>query len=706
MRNQHSSAFLAWLWRLAAVVALLAPARPAAAQQEYNRWYFGAYASLQFPGNGAAPQLLAGSQMLTGEGCASLSDAQGNLLFYTNGISAWNKLHLPLTNGTGLGSYAGPSEQPPSSVTQGVAAVAQPGSSTLCYIFTLDGAENNLQNGLRYSVVDMSRQGGLGEVTSKAVPLPVPVGDGRLTEKLQLVRHANQRDIWVIVHAWNSNAFCCFLLTPAGFVAPPVVSAAGVVAQGGFNSRQDYNALGQMKVSPNGQRLATVQYGNGLVQLFDFDNVSGTVTGARQLAYGGYYPYGVEFSPSSNVLYVSGYPLMQYDLLGGQQTILPSTHWALQLGPDGRIYVAQSGEQYLGVINAPDQVGPACDYRPSIALCATGQGHTNLGLPNILVRPPNQPFFTVSNTDACLGETTYFTASIYPAVSGSSVSWNFGEPAAGAANTATGLTATHRYASAGTYTATMTVRDPNSGQLSSYSRTVRVLSPPPPTHLVSSQPLCQNTYTTLSVVPALPGGTTYRWLDGSTGTTLATSKPGIYWVDIASPQSCPVRDSIRIAAEPTPTVNLGPNRQLGCTEIATLDATSAIPGSTYRWKDGSTGAQLLTSLPGVYSVTVTTPAGCSATGAVQLYVGSNCLLSIPNIITPNGDGLNDRLVVNGIAPGICTLAVYDRWGRAVYTQGQYTNTWDAAGLGPGLYYYLLTVPGSTQRYQGWVEVVR
>lgn len=210
--------------------ALLSVVRPAPswAQREFDTWYFGQRAGLSFDASGTVRPLADGA-MTSGEGCASIADAQGNLLFYTNGIYAWNRQHRRMANGTDLGAFKDSTrtELLPNSATQGVVVVPRPGSSTQYYVFTVDAAENGLANGLRYSVVDMARQGGLGEVISKNQPVRSPIGDGRLTEKLLAVRHANQRDIWLVVHAWNSNVFLSYLLTDAGLSPAPVISAGG-----------------------------------------------------------------------------------------------------------------------------------------------------------------------------------------------------------------------------------------------------------------------------------------------------------------------------------------------------------------------------------------------------------------------------------------------------------------------------------------------
>lgn len=83
-----------------------------------------------------------------------------------------------------------------------------------------------------------------------------------------------------------------------------------------------------------------------------------------------------------------------------------------------------------------------------------------------------------------------------------------------------------------------------------------------------------------------------------------------------------------------------------------------------------------------------------------------CPVRIPTIITPNGDGLNDRFVCQNLSAGAWELTVYSRWGQPVYRQPAYRNAWDATGQSAGLYYYLLHNPVSGARYRSWVEVIR
>ena len=120
----------------------------AAAQKEADKWFFGNFAGLDF--SSGVPASLNGSAIYTNEGCSSISDVAGNLLFYTDGITVWNQQHQIMPNGTGLLGA--------SSCTQAALIVPQPGSTTLYYLFTND--EYGGPNGFCYSIVDMSLQGG------------------------------------------------------------------------------------------------------------------------------------------------------------------------------------------------------------------------------------------------------------------------------------------------------------------------------------------------------------------------------------------------------------------------------------------------------------------------------------------------------------------------------------------------------------------
>ncbi|QJB32196.1 DUF11 domain-containing protein [Chitinophaga oryzae] len=101
------------------------------------------------------------------------------------------------------------------------------------------------------------------------------------------------------------------------------------------------------------------------------------------------------------------------------------------------------------------------------------------------------------------------------------------------------------------------------------------------------------------------------------------------------------------------------------------------------------------------------PAPGSNTSVVTITASDE--IFIPNVITPNGDGKNDRFVVLGLGkyPG-SGLFIYNRWGNMVYQSKDYDNKWDGNGLNEGTYYYILKLraPEGERVYKGWIELLR
>jgi hypothetical protein len=327
------------------------------AQKENTHWYFGNGAGLKFTNE--LPVSLQNSDMFTEEGSASVSDSDGNLIFYTDGVTVWDKTHNPTPNGKNLAGHK--------SSTQAAVIIPNSANKNQYYIFTTD--EKGGLNGLNYSIFDVTKNNGLGDVTIKNSRLLFPV-----CEKLTVAKHQNQKDFWIIVHNWNSDVFSAFLVTEKGVIRAPVTSKVGSVHKD-VGTNNNGESIGQMKVSHQFNRIAlAITYkANQPIELFDFDNATGLVSNMTTIPTPGF-AYGIEFSPDNSKLYVSFLKgeesVVQYDLSSpdipnskhvlayGKEMI---TYGSLQLAPDNRIYVAKTGK-FIDVINQPNLKGNASQY--------------------------------------------------------------------------------------------------------------------------------------------------------------------------------------------------------------------------------------------------------------------------------------------------------------------------------------------------------
>jgi gliding motility-associated-like protein len=350
--------------------------------QEGNIWYFGNNAGITFETN--PPSALNNGAISTFEGCATFSDNQGNLLFYTDGMFVYNKLHQQMPNGFGLLGN-------PSSAQSGV-IVPKPGSQTDFYVFTV--AAEGGSNGFRYSELDMTLDGGLGDVIipSKNTLLFAPSA-----EKVAAVAHANGVNYWVISHGINNNSYYAYLLDFNG-INNPVISNVGQI--------ESNPGWGYLASSIDGTKLASAMCNQGF-ELLDFNNQTGVVSNPILLNNPGS-AYGISFSPNSQILYgceIAGGQIYQWDLNAGSSSSIISSMQvigtgqgssggykggAIQQGRDGKLYIPQFNQPYLSCINNPNQLGNGCNLQ-HFAIDLQGN-NAQLGLPtffsSIFESPP------------------------------------------------------------------------------------------------------------------------------------------------------------------------------------------------------------------------------------------------------------------------------------------------------------------------------
>jgi len=371
-----------------------------------QNWVFGTNAGLDFSTATATnpPTPRSGFAIDSGEGCASISDRNGNLLFYTDGITVWDSSHTsrlstPLLGGT--------------SSTQSAIIVPDPGNSNQYYVLTIGGSSTpnpsyNHFNGVLLNISNPTSW--IPTPLSSLMTLP-SISGWSPAEKLTAIPFKNCKGFWVITILQKGA-----IETGSGDGKFRVfkIDASGIVHVADTLMNIKMYEIGYLKGSPNGQRLAVA---NGeKVLVYPFDNATGVINIGglvnislpTQLDYIVPFAYGVEFSPNSNLLYygtlsqaASGH-IFQVDLTVSSPTstlvgTIPNgggryVIGALQLGVDNRIYFAKDMENTLGAILNPDTIGLGCNVvNTYITLLPSLPGLPSsicqLGLPNIFPNP-------------------------------------------------------------------------------------------------------------------------------------------------------------------------------------------------------------------------------------------------------------------------------------------------------------------------------
>lgn len=431
-----------------------------------DRWYFGEYAGLDFrQGN---PVVDLGNDLMNViTSPAIISDSAGEILFFSDGVNVFNRLGDTMPGGSGLHGFAG--------YPMPVLIVPRPGHDSIYYIFTTHRPkmnENDPQTvyGLEYNEVNMSLDGGNGAVTMNNKVLLEP----EVSSKLCAVKHSNGVDYWVVAHRFNSNQFCTFLVTENGVDTTGYVSS--FIGTPHLAPGETNNAVGYMKISPDGKKIAMAIFGSDIGEIFDFDASTGIVSNVISSPPVFDELFGVEFSPDSRFLYMTvtsvslpqpNYTppsyLFQFDMeagvsifdQGAYDTIAIDTNGSyfggIQLGPDGRIYVSRSpyGNASLGVIQNPKRKGAACNFI-SNGLDLLG-GLSRFGFPNFVQSWFDLPHFTVSTNK--LSDTVHFQLQDDSNID--QVLWDFGDPASGQ-NSSADFEPYHVFSSAGIFQVSVT----------------------------------------------------------------------------------------------------------------------------------------------------------------------------------------------------------------------------------------------------------
>jgi len=745
------------------VVAMLINV-PSSAQQvkRGNIWFFGQHEGFDFKTD--PPTKLNGGQVdNVFSRSSTISDENGNLLFYTDGLTVWNKRHQIMQNGTGLtideSFYSIPS-----------VIVPDPSDNRLYYIFTANVWNTPVAVGLHYARVDVSANASQGSVLQKNMDLLNPC-----SEVVCAVGHANGSDYWVIGHEYFSNKFYAYLISEHG-ISSPVVSAIGSLNIGGTH----FDA-GQMTISPDGTMIAVAA---NSIQLFDFDANTGVVSNPRTITSLAEQYEGVSFSPNSTVLYATATDgnVTQFDLSSSSENDINksavivgqatnSVLSDLQLASNGQIYGSFSAGDSRGsliTIRNPDALGDKCNFD------LNGIPITSfvvIGLPTSIQSFYRTPLKLLTSP-TCEQDTARIVVSSMGYAD--SVFWDYGDSRTLLERPPLSRSQSHIYQQPGSYNVKFTKYI---GNIQLTTDTTLTIEGKPFVYLGRDTTFCQGQSIQLSV-SNLPK---YNWSNGDTTSSMTVSAPGTYWLH-TNTEICSNADTINISMLNYPVKSL--HDTVTCLDQAELKAISN-SNYSYIWSTGAPSDKITVNQSGEYSVRIANQQ-CVTVDSASVYfakieglsmdpqkysltdtLDSSVLLEalgnnvdnwvwsfgdglqesttdpsvlhrysagsyngkvvatnkwscsaeaefvvqvpylefIPNVFTPNDDQKNDvfQIVYTGDWANY-SLSIYNRYGKLVFHSVDPENHWNAEGEPSDVYYYYFILDDRQRR--GWVQVLK
>lgn len=585
--------------------------------------------------------VLAGGAVTSYEGVASVSDDEGNLLWYTNGRHLWTGTGASTElkfDGLLAGNEDGATGQNGSAV-QGIMVVKHPLADNDYYIFTSDDANSGSKNGLNYWVFDT-----LGNL--KSDPNGIRLGAFTTTEGIAVTRHENKIDLWIGVMETGTGLFNAYLLTCTGVDIPNSnLGQSGMPVVSGQEDR------GSIAFSWDGSMFAQAHPnswpdGDQQVSLYDFDNATGAVSNAMHIAPAVVVaPYDVTFSPDNTRLYVSrqsGMGISYFDISSGDEATIAASFSptgvatlfsSLEIGPGPTLYSPNAGA--IRAINPTNgTLETATTFTTSNVPGTAGNAH--YGLPIIYIPPTDEPSIidpgVICNTDAPINLSTTWECNGGDA---EEVEHNYTGPGITDANLGT---FDPSIAGVGTHEIVFALNGACLAVDDTLVITVDNCGCPDTTLSNTISQLCIDETVDLTTYEVTSDGGTWSIVNTPGGSSPATivgesvfdatgADPGTYRIRFTLDSivaDCPDSAERNIIVNEKPVVALTVGEFCAGDSIL-LDAGN--PGATYQWSNGGTGQTEYFSTVGPHKVIVTL-SGCVDSAEVSLTINENPNVSI------------------------------------------------------------------------------
>ena len=705
-------------------------------QQVSRIWYFGDNAGIDF--NYQPPLKIEAGNHSINEGGVTITDENGDVLFYVDESTVYNRNNMPMKNGQGFIGNTGSSAQSP-------IAVQAPGNPNYVYIFYVsDHLDSGLIGQLRYSVIDLCGDSGKGEILPEKKNIRIP---GKFNERLTACYDSKNKKYWIITGDFDSQTIVAFKLDVDGLDINPVYSS--------LNHQSQPSYIGMIVANATNNKLA---YTCGLsgdfrgVFLVDFDVESGKASNSEIVFTQDI--YDVVFSDSGRYLYMTDIfascNLYKIDLEDrNKDKVLYNrdgnyVFMGIEKGPDGNIYLALpadnaiarisnhnsenetfeehyfqfSGNQYVqaglqstnyfnGIIKeqiVANELGRdtffcgefQIDLNSGIAECKWSNGMTGS---SITVSTGGTYYYYYRVCDILYTDTIHifhdldfdqtsnitrsfcFGDSIYLEGFDENTIWDNGYQ---------GLNLLVK--NEGTFTATI------SDECLRKHKVYHVVGEYPlPEPVIGDTTYCYGTKLDLEIPPLFV-------LSDSKGNIvnkeIMINLNGVY--NISAQNACNMVSKTFVIKVDTFPLTL-PDTIIICdpNQFPFVLKTGI---SNTQWNEMVIGDKLIVSQPGKYSYSIQNKCG-EFRGRVDIV--DNGQLYLPNIFSPNDDGFNDTFPGTTVNNNFI-ITIYDRWGNLIYTG---SDDWNGLSKGkkavPGVYCYIILSDSCSHHImKGSVTLVR